>query len=196
MIKPIYESLYRWKKDGWDVLKLDNDQITLVHPRARPVVCGLRTSFQTVGAVQGEMQRALRDGAKPALPAAPPVETVMPRRAKTKKKPSTGRSVEAPIGDPFGSRPAVPYRRPPAAIVEAPPRRPLAFENAAWELAYLLLKTQNVDPHVITIMERRYQTDEQYRTQLIQSFRDTPQAKIQALRDQVARQAASAETAG
>jgi hypothetical protein len=192
MVKAIDESLYRWEKDGWKAEKIENDQYTLVHPKARPVICGLRTQFQTVGTIQGEMQRALRDGPKPQPVMPIPSTNDMPRRVKTKRKPSRSTPTESFSFDDLPTKPAPvsPFRRRPA-MVETPVRsvrQTLPFENAAWELAYLTLKTQQFEDHVIAIMQRRYQTDEQYRLQLIRNFQATPQAKIQALREQVKRE--------
>jgi hypothetical protein len=194
MAKTIKESLYRWQKEGWHVEKNVDDQYTLTHPRARTIICGSRTQFQTVGMVQGEMQRALQDGPPKPVPAAPLAEP-QPTRTKPKKKarrtqqPGEVFSFDAPPR-PF---PSSPYRRKPAVAVEAAPtvRRTLPFENAAWELAYLTLKANRFEDHVIGIMEHRYQTDEQYRSQLIRNFQETPQAKIQALRERVKRESAS-----
>lgn len=191
MVNAIEESFYRWQKDGWTPAKIDNGQFTLVHSRARPVICGSRTQFQTVGAVQGEMQRALREGPKPA-PVAPPAAepSVMPRRPRKKPKPrQTGEQFE------FDSPPraTISPRRPALIIREVTPRVPVAFENAAWELYLLrlaLLNAEgNTEPGLINVMARRYREDEAFRKQLIDHFRATPQATIQALRQQVAAKA-------
>jgi hypothetical protein len=186
MVKVIDESLYRWEKEGWTAQTIDNGQYTLVHALARPVVCGLRTSFQTVGAIQGEMQRALRDGPKAEKPKAvePPAPPIMARRVKSKRKPiqSNGFSFD----DAGVRHPLSPYRKRPQ-VVEQPESSALLepFHNAAWELAHLRALDRRISTDVIAVMERRYQTDETYRARLIRIFRETPQTTIQSLRKKV-----------
>ena len=186
MVKMIEESLYRWQKEGWTAEKIDNDQYTLIHASARPVVCGLRTSFQTVGAIQGEMQRALRDGPKAEKPKSiePPI---MARRVKSKKKAATQRDGFSFDDDRRPARhPLSPYRKRPVVVEQPqPPARLEAFYNAAWELAQLRAMNNHLSTDLIAIMERRYQTDESYRAQLIRNFQETPQSIIQSLREKI-----------
>ena len=187
MSREIDEALYRWQKEGWAAERQQNGQYILTHAKARPVICGERTSFQTVGTVQGEMQRALRDGPKPQAKIPPPASEpeAMPRRVKKKPKPAT-----RPEGffTPPPMRPAVsPYASPGRPkLAERPvvsmPRRPLAFENAALELARWNLLAQGTQPDVIAVIEGRYRTDEVFRLKLIESYRKTPQDQINALR--------------
>ena len=193
----IEESLYRWQKQGWSVEKADNGQFTLSHPKARTIVVGARTHFQDVGHVQGEMQRALRDGPPPKVQypePAPNGNEMAPRRVKKKKPPRHPGANHFALDEPRPATAGPPsaYRRARNVIVAEPPaspRRPLPFENAAWELAFLNLTVRHAEEGVINIMRRRYETDAAFRDDLIARFRTTSQAEIESLRRQVARKA-------
>jgi hypothetical protein len=188
LIKEIEEALYHWRREGWEVAKVEDDRYTLVHARARPVICGARTPFRNVGAIQGEMRRAFVDGPRLAQSTAvyPSPATEPAKKHKKKHKKRTGEnhfSFDEPQR-PARFRPAQPYRRRPGVVVQEGPRAE-PFANAAWELAKLRLMHRGLGNETIDKVHERYLADADYRATLIEIYRHTPTETIEALRQAV-----------
>lgn len=192
MSTEIDEALYVWQKGGWTVAEMKDGQYTLTHKDARPVVCGARTTFQTVGAIRGEMRRALEQGPLPVkLPEtqdAPPRQRRRVRRHKS--TPGSDTAAKPPQERPRAAvvSPYATARRRPNPVVDEPERnsRPIPLFNAAFELAKLNALAAGSGPDVFPALWRRYKTDETYRTKVIAVFQRTPQAAIEQLREQFA----------
>jgi len=187
----ITEHLRRWKDDGWNAAKTGSGHWRLTHPDARTPVFAAATpsDWRATLNTEAELRRALRqnpeNGEQPPQVISSSDDII---KQKKKKLPS---STKRAASDFFMMDHVVPATN----FASRLPKRGEWVDDGdifeivkplellmAWSFAYMRLRLDGKDANVIRVLRARFRTDEDFRSKLLKSFRESSPEEFRMLR--------------